>query len=275
MRVGSLFSGIGGIDLGLERAGMKIAWQVEIDEWCRRVLTKHWPAVPKYGDIRSVGAHNLAAVDVLAGGFPCQPVSHAGKRQAQDDARWLWPEFARLVRELRPRYVFVENVPGLLDGPMADVLGDLAACGYDAEWDCIPAAAVGALHTRDRVWMVAYADSGGGSAESRQQQAQRPQVFVGGSTAHVSDAGGEGLEGLGRLQKVSCALTDGFDSDSTTGFSVIGDGGFWSSEPQLGRMAHGIPHRVDRLRGLGNAVVPQIVQWIGERMMAAERSKLK
>src|SRR5437764_3790463 len=117
---------------------MRIAWQCEIDPWCQRVLAKHWPGVPRYADIRTID-DRAERVDVLAGGFPCQPVSLAGRGLAQLDERWLWPEFARLVRLLRPRYVLVENVPGLLARGMGDVLGDLAACGYDAEWDSIGA----------------------------------------------------------------------------------------------------------------------------------------
>src|SRR3990167_4185679 len=113
MRVGSLFSGLGGIDLGLERAGMEIVWQVEIGEYEREVLAQHWPNARRYGDIRSVHGGDLAPVDLLCGGFPCQPVSNAGQKRAQLDERWLWPEMARLICELRPRYVLVENVPGL------------------------------------------------------------------------------------------------------------------------------------------------------------------
>ena len=142
MRVGSLFSGIGGFDLGLERAGHEIVWQVENDAYCLKVLAKHWPDVPCYEDVHDVGAHNLEEVDVICGGFPCQPVSVAGKQRGQDDERWLWPEFARILRELRPRYALVENVPGLLVRGLGDVLGDLAELGYSAEWGCVSAARV-------------------------------------------------------------------------------------------------------------------------------------
>jgi len=147
LSVGSLFSGIGGIDLGLERAGMKIAWQVEIDEFCLKVLRKHWPEVPKYGDIRKIDPKELEPVDLIAGGFPCQPVSIAGKKLAQKDERWLWPEFARIIRMVRPKYVLVENVPGLLIRGMGNVLGNLAALGYDAEWFVLPASTFLSLPT--------------------------------------------------------------------------------------------------------------------------------
>jgi len=135
LTVGSLFSGIGGLDLGLERAGMTVRWQVEQDAWCQRVLAKHWPDVPRYGDIKTIDWTEVEPIDLVCGGFPCQPVSLAGKRRAQDDPRWLWPEFARCLRVLRPRFALLENVPGLLSAGFGDVLGDLAALGYDAEWD--------------------------------------------------------------------------------------------------------------------------------------------
>ena len=151
MRFGSLFAGIGGFDLGLERAGMECAWQVEIDPYCQKVLAKHWPDVPRYEDVREVGKHNLEEVDLICGGFPCQPVSQAGKQKGKDDKRWLWPEYRRIVSELRPNYVFVENVRNLLRLHGTEVLGDLTTLGYDAEWEVIPARAVGAPHKRDRL----------------------------------------------------------------------------------------------------------------------------
>ena len=263
---GSLFAGIGGIDLGLERAGWECRFQVEWDPFCQRVLAEHWPDVPRYGDIHDVhgpGAHLpdaddghepaddevpagrartgirgtarcpdcLPEVDLLAGGFPCQPFSVAGRRAGMDDDRWLWPEFARTIRELRPRYVLVENVPGLLvGGGMGAVLGDLATLGYDAEWESIPAAAVGAPHLRYRVWIVAYADE------------PRPQ-------------------GHGRLD----CERDGA-GERPAGASSPALDGWWRTEPDVGRVAHGVPARVDRLRSLGNAVVPQVVEWIGRRL---------
>jgi len=112
MKVGSLFAGIGGLELGLERAGMEVVWQVEIDDFCNRVLEKHWPNVKRYRDVREVGKHNLEPVDLICGGFPCQPVSQAGEKRAQEDDRWLWPEFARTVRELGPNFVLVERELG-------------------------------------------------------------------------------------------------------------------------------------------------------------------
>src|SRR5262245_39145062 len=154
---GSLFAGIGGVDLGLERAGMRCAWQVEIDDYATRALTKHWPNIPKYRDVRECGIHNLASVDCIAGGFPCQDISEAGTASGLAGKRsGLWFEFWRLIRELRPRYVLVENVSALLTRGMGTVLGNLAESGYDAEWQCISAASMGAPHLRERIFIVAY-----------------------------------------------------------------------------------------------------------------------
>lgn len=160
LRVGSLFSGIGGFDLAFEWAGARIAWQVEIDPFCQAVLRKHWPDVEQFPDVHAVGRlprrHVPSDVDILCGGFPCQPVSTSGKQLAQADQRWLWPEVDRLVRELRPGVVVLENVAGLLIRGLGDVLGDLAAAGYDAEWTSLRAADVGSPQERERVFVIAW-----------------------------------------------------------------------------------------------------------------------
>jgi len=283
---GSLFSGIGGLDLGLERAGMQCRWQVEIDPYCRKVLEKHWPEVPRFGDIK--GITELPAVDLICGGFPCQPVSVAGKRLRQADDRWLWPEFARVIRMVRPRYVLVENVPGLLAGGMGDVLGDLAALGYDAEWGVLSAADMGAPHLRKRVFVVA--DSARPECESRAGRRgvrqggaaicvahpdhQRPQGRLGEELPErpgqrVAGESGSPVPhttGAGRRPEGSTVAreTNGWGSlGGTTGSD------WWLTEPDVGRVAHGVPHRVDRLRGLGNAVVPQCAEWLGRRILDA------
>ena len=233
MNVGSLFTGIGGFDLGLERAGMRVIWQCEQDEFCRRVLARHWHDVPCYPDVCEISAGTVDRVDVLCGGFPCQPVSSAGHRLAQRDARWLWPEFARLIGDLRPQYVLVENVSGLLARGLGDVLGDLASVGFDAEWDCVPAGAFGAPHARDRVWLVAYPHSVVGEARVR-CLAERPWPIP------AADSG---------------------DRPAV-----------WMDAPPGPRgVADGIPDRVDRTRALGNALVPQIAEWIGRQVMEHER----
>ena len=170
MTFGSLFAGIGGFDLGLERAGMECKWQVEIDPFCRKVLQKHWPEVPKYEDVRKVGKHNLEPVDLICGGFPCQDISNAGTRLGLGGERsGLWSEFYRLICDLRPNYVVVENVSALLVRGFGVVLGNLASVGYDSEWQCLPAAYFGAPHPRDRIFIVAYTNG---------KRRQGPQIFT-------------------------------------------------------------------------------------------------
>ena len=237
MKVGSLFAGIGGLELGLERAGMEVVWQVEIDDFCNRVLEKHWPDVKRYRDVREVGKHNLEPVDLICGGFPCQPVSKAGKGMGQEDERWLWPEFSRVVGEIRPRFVLMENVPALLVRGMGDILGDMAAIGFDAEWDCLPAGAFGARHKRDRTFLVAHPT-------------------------------GDGVEG-GYIKAAPGWRTTSRVAPLTT--SPVR----WDiTEPCVCRATDGIPNRVDRLRSLGNAVVPQVAEWIGRRIMEFSRPTL-
>jgi DNA (cytosine-5)-methyltransferase 1 len=156
---GSLFAGIGGIDLGLERAGMQCKWQVEIDDYCQKVLQKHWPEVRKYRDVREVGKHNLEPVDLIAGGFPCQPHSVAGKRRGKEDDRNLWPEYLRIIREIRPTWVVGENVPGIITTMLDDVLLDLENEGYTPTTFNIPACALGANHIRYRIIVVAHTNN--------------------------------------------------------------------------------------------------------------------
>jgi DNA (cytosine-5)-methyltransferase 1 len=320
LTVGSLFSGIGGLDLGLERAGMEVRWQIENNAYCQRVLAKHWPAVPRYGDIKEVDPSELESVDVICGGFPCQPVSLAGKGRAQDDERWLWPEFVRVVRHLRPHYVLVENVPGLLVRGMGDVLGALAGLGYDAEWQSIPATAVGAPHLRYRVLVVAYASSepvgpeqvgqhwGGGPSVAGHDGVHGPVADASGGggedqpvrsdssalpvspelgAGHRAASGGapEGAELTGRgtgvvAQAVAHAECSrhrpevlGEEAGRTFAFGSAGragGSGWWEVEPNVGRVAHGVPHRLDRLRALGNAVVPQVAEWVGRQIVVAD-----
>jgi DNA (cytosine-5)-methyltransferase 1 len=208
LRVLDLFSGIGGFSLGLERTGgFETVAFCEIEDYPRRVLEKHWPGVPIYDDVRTLTADTLArdgiAVDVICGGFPCQDLSFAGRRAGLEGARsGLWSEYARLIGELRPRFVLVENVPGLLSLGMGAVLGDLAALGYDATWDCIPAAAVGAPHRRDRVWLIAHA---GGEQHQSRGDAQRRAGAAQFPLANAESIG----RGLGRAGRVAALVQDG------------------------------------------------------------------
>lgn len=244
---GSLFAGIGGVDLGLERAGLRCLFQVEIDSYCQSVLAAHWPHVRRYTDIRSVGSHNLPGVDVLAGGFPCQPVSAAGGRRGNRDERWLWPEFARVVGELRPGFVLVENVRGLLTAnsgrAMAEVVGHLADLGYDSEWSVVPACAVGAPHTRERVFLLAHAND--------------PRLRSGRSPRDGDDEPGAARR-TGAEHLRAAAVPGGGEGRAP-----------WAAEPGVGRMADGLSPRLDgtRLRALGNAVVPAVAELVGRRLI--------
>src|SRR5207249_1906648 len=162
------FAGIGGLSLGLERAGMTIRWQVEVDPYARTVLERHWPLVPRRGDIRLIEPGDLEPVDLLGGGFPCQPVSCAGKQLGERDRRWLWPAMLRVVTMLRPRWVLAENVPGLRTRGADRVLADLEEAGY-ACWPLVVGAwAVGAPHRRERVWIIArFMDDATGRRDER------------------------------------------------------------------------------------------------------------
>ena len=174
MKVGSLFSGIGGFELGLQMASpdFEIAWQVEQDEFCQKVLAKHWPDARRWDDVKTFPPEPAKdwAVDLICGGFPCQSISSAGSKLGKDDERYLWPEMARVCQVLRPRWILAENVARIITasdelgnrgGILGEVLRDLAALGYDAEWHCLPAASFGACHSRDRFWLVAWmADAG-------------------------------------------------------------------------------------------------------------------
>ena len=269
--VGSLFAGIGGFDLGFERAGFDIKWQVEIDPYCQKVLAKHWSDVKRYGDICDVTGKQLGYVDVITGGFPCQDISTTGKGAGIEGERsGLWKEMHRIIREVRPRYVVVENVAALLGRGIGVVLGDLAEIGYDAQWQCLPASAFGAPHRRNRVWIVAYPQEqpiGAGFCESHQAGDRRRRSRNGGSEREMADANGEYVQNGGRV------FPGVYRQEKITGEKRSGGGcGGWSSrqwntEPDVGRVAHGIPARVDRLKGLGNAIVPQIAEWIAQQII--------
>lgn len=232
MKFGSLFSGIGAFDLGFVRAGWEPVFQVENDKFCRDILDLRFPDTEKFGDIKEVSINDYyrllteSKVQALVGGFPCQPISFAGRQEAQSDARWLWPYFRRFIVQLRPRYVVIENVYGLLHRGGVDVLRDIASCGYDAEWQTIKASAFGADHKRERVFIIAYAK-------------------------------GLGMEGVwSEGVKIPRPL---FEKE----LSVRDSNGQWKVEPDVRRIDDGVADRMDRLKSLGNAVMPQIGHWLG------------
>lgn len=230
--------------MGFARAGIKTVWQVELDSYCRRVLERHFPDALRFEDIRYCGKNNLPWVDILSGGFPCQDISQAGKQAGINAPRsGLWAEYYRLICELRPRFIVVENVSALLSDGMGRVLGDLAAGRYDCEWDCLPASAFGAYHERDRTFIVAY-----------------PSSINGRSRRGVLQAGEDWRASL-QSRRLYCMAV----AERGKRFGTALDG-----EPELDRLVHGVPDRLDRMRALGNAIAPQIAEWIGKRIVEAE-----
>ena len=264
MKVLDLFSGIGGFSLGLERTGgFETVAFCEIDPYCQRVLKKHWLEVYCHDDVRTLefvragddpddwilsgGDHEICrgAIDVVCGGFPCQDISVAGKQAGITGERsGLWSELARIIGEVQPRYAILENVTALLSGDrgrwFGRALGDLAEIGYDAEWHCIPASALGAHHHRDRVWVIAHA-KGVGVERSRPNRKQEPL-----------------------LQTIKRLLRRDYSGVRAE---------VWGAEPGVDRVADGVPRRMDRLKGLGNAVVPQIPELIGHAIISHAKSR--
>ena len=310
LRVLDLFSGIGGFSLGLERAGMRTVAFCEIDPYCRAVLRKHWPGVPIFEDVRNLRAEHVGPVDLICGGFPCQDISTAGRGAGLAGERsGLWSEYRRLIEEIRPAWVVIENVSALRSRGLDQVLGEISALGYDAEWHCIPASAVGAPHRRDRVWIVAHAnldprlarragdadegqggrDVGGSTvgqdvaypvlgavrAGLRQPDEAQQRDQLGDGCSVVADAERERVphDGPGSAHRETRAMQGDRKERQRLRIDLgqcADDGrGIWSSEPDVGRVANGVPSRVDRLRSLGNAVVPQIPEIIGRAIMTA------
>jgi DNA (cytosine-5)-methyltransferase 1 len=256
----SLFSGIGGLDLAAEWVGFETVLQVEQNPYCLKVLEKHWPDVPRITDIREVHAdERWTKPTVVSGGFPCQPFSAAGKRGGQDDDRYLWPEMLRVIRELSPTYVVAENVSGLLslnDGAEFElVLSDLERAGYEVLPFHYPAASVGAPHRRDRVFIVAHASSERvrDKSESITRRGGAAITVDNGTDGNVADTEGirwrQGYSHAGGGASRVRAMGSEKRMRSTNGC-------WWEAEPSVCRVAPGISHRVDRLRALGNAVVP-------------------
>ena len=353
LTVGSLFSGIGGIDLGLERAGMTVKWQSEIDPYACKVLKKHWPDTPNLGDIKQIDWSTVEAVDVIAGGYPCQPFSTAGKRQGENDPRHLWPYFRDAISGIRPRFAILENVRGHLSMGFDRVLADLTEIGYDAEWQIVSAASVGAPHRRERIICVAYPSQqysygvfnytrnstqpetiselgnscgtqdvaypegdwqrrghsentgtvskrvaiqtafGRGSSVVANPDGDNPTYggqrkgLQGENQRRGNDGSGSGSDtgqiGLGGTREDSCdvaytnsrQISGRFGGEPAHRGHLSGrdnylggekghaGGQWWAIEPDVGRVAYGVPARVDRLRGLGNAVVPQVAEYVG------------
>ena len=317
MKVLDLFSGIGGFSLGLEWAGMSTKAMCEKDPYCRKVLAKHWPDLTIHEDIRDLDGKEYAnSVDVVAGGFPCQPFSVAGERKGKLDDRHLWPEMFRVIKESKPRWVIGENVFGFINMALDDVQSDLESEQYEVRKFVLPAVAVDAKHRRDRCFIISYrreaqsmansrckserfsfnrsgserigseekrqrSEEGDGFTNSgqalaytngeRQLQQRGTEQEVGGwsgysSEQDVTHTNGERLEvreGIGEHTQSELQTIERSDSKRRENI--------WLPEPGVGRVADGVPGRVDRLKGLGNAVVPQLIQAIGEIVIKADR----
>lgn len=320
--------------MGLERTGgFETMAFCEIDPFCQKVLSKHWPEIPIYENIKSLSAQRLGTngiyPDVITGGFPCQPASTAGKRGGKEDDRWLWDEIVRLVSEIRPAWVILENVPGLLslvefDVPLemdsegaaigkagdfrdrvgrfvaTECLEDLEQEGYSIQPYIVPACAVDAKHRRDRVWIVAHARSKRKERISENDENQKREAITGTkssrSSKNVADSNGEREPQQSRLkpesrrrssdsgQIVSDPSIERTQRQRPSGkqepqtharsrLSMRGSEGRgfaeWETEPSVGRVVDGVPARVDRIKSLGNAVVPQIPEIIGYAILEA------
>ena len=289
MQVLDLFSGIGGFSLGLKRAGMETIGFCEIDPFCRKVLAKHWPDVTIHTDIRSLdGKDYKGRAEIICGGFPCQPFSQAGKRRGTEDDRHLWPEMLRIISEVRPTWVIGENVIGIVKMELDSILSDLEGEGYQTRAFIIPACGIDAPHKRDRVWIIAHANSEGesdgpinegprprqlelmadpdsGFSTVTQQAVQAGRATIISSSKDVADSESE------RVQRLWSSGEQKPHTYAGQKLSLCGSErprpAYWEAEPGMGRVVDGIPNRVDRIKGLGNAVVPMVVEVIGNAIM--------
>lgn len=321
-KIGSLFAGIGGFELGFEATGQfETAWQVECDKYALQVLEKHWPNVARHNDVITWPAENTEPVDVVLAGFPCQDISYAGMGAGLNGKRsGLFYEAMRIVRVLGPKFVVLENVAALFTRGMDQVLGTLAALGYDAEWEIVSAASVGAPHRRDRVFIIGWNTGGSGNitnAKSVRRNEIDPNACrcVTGTRAGEECRSGHGCGDLADSDGTQCkriwlpsgihagnanANSASFDRRKTQEMadsasvrqsgpgmcarsfgttkgsngkadhvesSGQGKENHWHVEPALGRVADGVPRRVDRLRCLGNAIVPQVAEVVADRLL--------
>lgn len=237
MKHGSLFSGIGGFDLAAQWMGWENVFQVEKDEWCRQVLAKNFPKTKRYGSIEEFdGSEYAGAIDILTGGFPCQPLSKAGKRKGRQDPRFLWPEYFRVVKQIDPYIVVAENVFGLLgreDGSIfEEICAQMESIGYETQACVIPASGSGAWHKRDRVWITCI-------------KADTFYPYANGQRLHRTDFHEQGEV---ELQHEQVSLPG----------SLVSPGVLTGTDPRIFRTTNGLSHRVDRIKGLGNAIVPQV-----------------
>jgi len=226
-----LCSGIGGFSLAFESEGFETVGFAEVDPYCSQVLEKNWPIVPNYGDVKEIANDptTLPEFDILTAGYPCQPFSSAGQRRGADDPRHIWPDIRRIVQARRPSWCVFENVLGHVSMGLDEVFSALEDDGYQTEAFVVPAVAVDAQHRRDRVWIVAYTSSGGQHKQGTLGKSLRPEAYQDRKTSKPVDGG---------LRQI------------------------WKTEPNVGRVADGIPDQSHRIKALGNAVVPQVARRI-------------
>jgi len=300
LKVLDLFSGIGGFSLGLERAGFETVAFCEIEEYPQKILSKHWPDIPVVRDIRDIeylksgnepddrilidrsinSEIYRGSIDVVCGGFPCQPFSVAGKQKGKEDDRHLWPEMLRIIKESKPAWVIGENVAGFVRMALDDVQLDLENEGYTSQPFVIPACAVGGIHRRDRVWILAYSEHNGAFAAT-EPRSERPPILNNADrpdeagepegicvTSNVADAKCPGLEGHAGANKNQERWKAQTGSVTTTCVSRNWEPVRLPTESPICRGNDGLPDRVARLKALGNAVVPQIPEMIGRAIMA-------
>ena len=313
MKVLDLFSGIGGFSYGLDKVGFKTVAFCEMDKYCKLVLQKHWKGVKIYNDVKELKGEEIikehGTIDIVVGGFPCQPFSIAGARKGTDDNRHLWPEMFRIIKELKPRWVIGENVRGIVsiqNGMVFEnVCTDLEGEGYEVRAFNIPAAGVGAPHKRERVWIVANSRctlrqgselEGENANESKQENADQyqrssstPEHNVADTYTRLSNGSVEEVQSGRQTFDTSSQRTDvaytysqrqqeqcGTESvqkegnESQRSSSQARHTG-WESEPDVGRVAHGLSGRVHRLKALGNSIVPKIAEEIGRAIAIAEK----
>lgn len=270
LTVGSLFSGIGGFELGFEATGrFETRWQVECDPYATKVLEKHWPDVVRHDDVCTWPKATTELVDVLLGGFPCQDISYAGKGAGLNGKRsGLFYEVMRIVREMGPKYVVLENVSALLTRGMGDVLGSLSSLGFNAEWEIVSAASVGAPHRRDRVFIIGYL----GNPNSGLRNGAKQKILAGWSIPKLPSA----AQSNSKLADSNDQQCEGCEQETLRGKSRLSRKSGrscenqrtqWATEPSVGRVADGVPKRMDRLRCLGNAIVPQVAKVVAERLL--------
>ncbi|WP_263708031.1 DNA cytosine methyltransferase [Shouchella tritolerans] len=272
-----LFAGIGGIALAAEWAGIETVAFCEREPFCQKILNKHWPDVPIFDDIKTLDKKALeergidvGAIELITGGFPCQPFSSAGKRLGKADDRDLWPEMFRIIQEIRPNWVVGENVANFVNMELERTVFDLESEGYTVQSFLIPAVSVDAKHNRARCFVVAHTESKRCSKE-REYKSSRTEKWPAGSREIVADASIKRLQRGEKARNFSKEKQKAWKQFAGCGYER---GAQWEPEPDVGRVAHGVPDRVDRIKGLGNAVVPQQIYPIFETIMKIERGEI-